>query len=185
MKKYGLDPIKHVILLALGNIPERVQALLTGAVDAVDLNHPGDVIVMRNGFKALWDLRKEVNYPSMSVVTRRKSVKEDRDTVLRMVKAHTEAIHFLKANKEFSLKVLSRYLRMNDRELLEEAYNIYEEDFLSLPRPTVQGHDATYEYVAQQRPEVLKHKPEEFMNLSIVAELEKSGFFKQLAATYR
>jgi len=41
----------------------------------------------------------------------------------------------------------------------------------------VQGHDATYEYVAQQRPEVLKHKPEEFMDLSIVAELEKSGFF--------
>jgi hypothetical protein len=72
-----------VIRLALGNIPERVQALLTGAVDAVDLNHPGDVIVMRNGFKALWDLRKEVNYPSMSVVTRRKFVKEDRDTVLR------------------------------------------------------------------------------------------------------
>ena len=104
MKKYGLDPIKDVILLALGNIPERVQALLTGAVDAVDLNHPGDVIVMRNGFKALWDLRKEVNYPSMWVVTRRKSVKEDRDTVLRMVKAHTEAIYFLKANKEFSLR---------------------------------------------------------------------------------
>jgi len=47
-----------VIILALGNIPERVQSLLTGAVDAVDLNHPGDVIVMRNGFKALWDLRK-------------------------------------------------------------------------------------------------------------------------------
>ena len=83
----------------------------------------------------------------MSVVTRRKSVKEDRDTVLRMVKAHTEADLFLKANKEFSLKVLSRYLRMNDRELLEEAYNIYKEDFLSLPRTIVQGHDATYEYV--------------------------------------
>jgi|RhiMetdeSRZDD1v2_1073273.scaffolds.fasta_scaffold322700_3 hypothetical protein len=48
-----------------------------------------------------------------------------------------------------------------------------------------QGHDATYEYVAQQRPAVLKHKLEEFMDLSIVAELEKSGFFKQLAATYR
>jgi len=55
LKKYGLDPIKHMILLALSNIPERVQALLTGAVDAVDLNHPGDVIVMRNGFKVLWD----------------------------------------------------------------------------------------------------------------------------------
>jgi len=93
-----------VIILALGNIPERVQALLTGAVDAVDLNHPGDVIVMRNGFKALWDLRKEVNYPSMSVVTRRKFVKEDRDTVLRMVKAHTEAILFFEGQQGVQFK---------------------------------------------------------------------------------
>jgi hypothetical protein len=48
---------------------------------------------------------------------------------------------------------------MNDRELLEEASNIYKykEDSLSLPCPIVQGHDATYEYVAQQRPEILKH----------------------------
>jgi ABC-type nitrate/sulfonate/bicarbonate transport system substrate-binding protein len=41
LKKYGLDPIKDVILLALDNIPERVQALLTGAVDAVDLEPSG------------------------------------------------------------------------------------------------------------------------------------------------
>jgi ABC-type nitrate/sulfonate/bicarbonate transport system substrate-binding protein len=41
LKKHGLDPTKDVIILALGNIPERVQALLSGAVDAVDLNHPG------------------------------------------------------------------------------------------------------------------------------------------------
>jgi hypothetical protein len=47
-----------------------------------------------------------------------------------------------------------------------------------------QGHDATYEYVAQQRPAVLRHKLEEFMDLSIVAELGKSGFFRELAATY-
>jgi hypothetical protein len=39
--------------------------------------------------------------------------------------------------------------------------------------------------VSQQRPEILKHRPEEFMDTSIMAELEKSGFFKELAATYR
>jgi hypothetical protein len=48
----------------------------------------------------------------------------------------------------------------------------------------VQGHDATYEYVAQQRPEGLKHKPEEFMDLSIVAELGNPASW-ELAATYR
>ena len=60
----------------------------------------------------LIDARKEVVYPSMSVVTRRKSiVPEDRDTVMRMVRAHVEGIAHFKQNKEFSLRVLSRHLK--------------------------------------------------------------------------
>ena len=37
----------------------------------------------------------------MSIVTRRKSIVEDRDTVMRMVKAHVEGIAYFRNNKEF------------------------------------------------------------------------------------
>jgi NitT/TauT family transport system substrate-binding protein len=180
IKKYGMEPGRDVILITIGNTPERIQALASGGVDAADLNYPADAQAERMGFKVLWDAKKEVSYPSMSVVTRRKSVLEDRDTVMRMVKAHVEAIHFLKANKEFSLKVLSKYLKTNDRELLEGSYEIYRSDFISVPYPITQGLQATYEYVALQRPEVWKHKPEEFMDASFIAELEKTGFIARL-----
>ena len=112
IKKYGMEPGRDVILITIGNTPERIQALVSGGVDAADLNYPADAQAERLGFKVLWDAKQEVSYPSMSVVTRRKSVLEDRDTVMRMVKAHVEAIHYLKANKEFSLKVLSKYLKV-------------------------------------------------------------------------
>jgi NitT/TauT family transport system substrate-binding protein len=42
LKKHGLDPVKDVIMLAIGNQPDRLQALFNGAVDAVDLSHPAD-----------------------------------------------------------------------------------------------------------------------------------------------
>ena len=38
----------------------------------------------------------------------------------------------------------------------------------------------SYEYVAAARPDVWKHKPEEFADSSFVEELDKSGFIKKL-----
>ena len=181
LKKYGLDPNRDVVWLSVGTPPERLQALVSGGVEAADLSHPSDVQGERLGFRVLWDARKEVSYPSMSVVTRRKHVQEDRDTVMRMVKSHVEAIHYFKTHRDFSLKVLSKHLRTNDREILEGSYEIYRQDFISVPYPITQGLQATYEYVAQRRPEILSHKPDEFMDASFIAELDKGGFFKRLS----
>jgi len=181
IKKYGMDPGRDVIMLSIGTQPDRIQALINGVVDAADLSYPADVQAERKGYRVLWDAKQEVAYPSMSIVTRRKWVAEDRDGVMRMVKAHVEAIHFLKANKEFSMKVLAKYIKTNDRDLLEGSYEIFRKDFLSVPYPIVQGLQPTYEYVAAQRPEIWQHKPEAFMDSSFIAELDKSGFIKNLA----
>lgn len=185
IKKYGLEPGKDVIMLAVGAQPDRLQALSSGVVDAADLSFPADLQAERKGFKVLWDAKKEVSYPSMSVVTRRAAIQEDRDKVMRMVRAHVEAIHYLKANKEFSLKVLGKYLKTNDRDLLEGSYDIYRNEFIAIPYPIIQGLQPTYEYVAQQRPEVWNHKPEGFMDPSFIAELEKSGFIARLSESPR
>jgi ABC-type nitrate/sulfonate/bicarbonate transport system substrate-binding protein len=116
----------------------------------------------------------------MSIVTRRKSVQEDRDTVTRLVKSHVEGIAYFKNNKEFSLKVLSKYLKIGDREILEASYETYRQDFISVPYPIMKGLEATYDYVAQTRPEIRAKKPEDFMDPSFIAELDKSGFIKKL-----
>ncbi len=185
IKKYGMEPGRDVIMLAIGTQPDRLQALFNGAVDAADLSHPADVQAERKGFRMLWDAKQEVSYPSMSIVTRRKYTVDDRDSVMRMVKAHVEGIHLLKTNKDFSLKVLGKYLKTNDRELLEGSYEIYRKDFISAPYPITQGLQPTYEYVAQQRPDVWNYKPEAFMDASFIAELEKTGFIKNLSTGTR
>ncbi len=75
-----------------------------------------------------------------------------------------------------------KYLRTDDRELLEGSYDIYSKDFISTPYPIVTGLKLAYEHVAQRRPEIHNHKPEEFVDPSFVAELDKSGFIKKLYA---
>lgn len=166
MRKHGLDPSRDVTWLSIGTPPERLQALASAGVDAADLSYPTDAQAERMGFRVLWDAKQEVSYPSMSVVTRRKHVQEDRDTVMRVVKSHVEAIAYFKGHKDFSLKVLSKYLRTQDRDLLEGSYQIYKDDFISVPYPIMQGLQPTYDYVALTRPEIRSHKPEEFMDPS-------------------
>src|SRR5713226_2868284 len=180
IRKYGMDPSRDVTWLSIGTPPERLQALVSGGVDAADLSYPSDAQGERLGFRVLWDARKEVVYPSMSVVTRRKSIQEDRDTVMRMLKSHVEAIHYLKTHKDFSLRVLSKYLRTNDKELMEGSYELYKQEFISVPYPITEGLQPTYDYVALTRPEIRNHKPDEFMDPSFIAELDKSGFIKRL-----
>ena len=180
IRKYGMDPSRDVTWLSIGTPPERLQALVSGNVDAADLSYPTDAQARRLGYRILWDARKEVVYPSMSVVTRRKNIQEDRDTVMRLIRSHVEGIAYFKTHKDFSLKVLSKYLRTNDRELLEGSYEIFKEDFISVPYPIMHGLEATYDYVATRRPEIRGRKPEEFMDPSFIAELDKSGFIKKL-----
>ena len=180
LRKHGLDPNREMVWLSIGTPPERLQALFSGTVDATEASYPFDVQAERKGFRVLFDARKEVVYPSMSIVTRRKSTVEDRDTVMRMVRAHVEGIAYFKNNKEFSIKVLSKQLRIKDRETLENSYETYRQDFISVPYPITKGLEATYDYVAQSRPEIRNRKPEEFVDPSFIAELDKSGFIKRL-----
>jgi ABC-type nitrate/sulfonate/bicarbonate transport system substrate-binding protein len=180
MKRYGVNPERDVTWLTIGAPPDRVQALEAKLVDAADLSYPFDVQAQKKGYRVLWDARIEVPYPSMSVVTRKKTVQEDRDTVMQMMRAHVEGIHFLKTQKEASQKILAKYLKNNDRELLEGSYEIYKDDFIATPYPITQGLETTYEYVAQRQPEIYNHKPEEFTDPSFIAELDKSGFIKKL-----
>jgi NitT/TauT family transport system substrate-binding protein len=180
LRKHGLDPNRDVTWLSVGTPPERLQALVSGAIDAADVSYPSDAQGERMGYRALFDAGKEVVYPSMSIVTRRKTTREDRDTVARMIRAHVEGIAYLKSHKDFSLKVLSKYLRTTDRELLEGSYENYKDFFIAVPYPIMKGLEATYDYVATSKPEIRDHKPEEFMDSSFIAELDKSGFIKKL-----
>ena len=85
--------------------------MFSGTVDAAEASYPIDVQGEKKGYRVLLDVRKEVVYPSMSVVTRRKTIVEDRDTVMRMVRAHVEGIAYFKQNKEFSMRVLEQAVK--------------------------------------------------------------------------
>ena len=105
---------------------------------------------------------------------------EDRDTVMRMVKAHVEGIAYFENNKEFSYRVLSNQLKINDRDTLENSYDTYKQDFIS---GALSDHERTGSDLRLRCANAAgnpQRKPDEFVDPSFIAELDKSGFIKKL-----
>ena len=180
LRKKGLNPDRDVALIQIGGDPERIAALKQGAIEGASLSFPGYGIAQKMGFSMLWDSAKEINYPWIEITTRRSIVQKDRDMVLSYVKAHLEGTALFKRDKEFGKKVIRKTLRVSDEELVNESYDLFAKAFLMTPYPNVAGMKTSFEYVAATRPEVWNHKPEEFVDASIIEELDKSGFIKKL-----
>ena len=180
-KKKGLNPERDITLLTTGGSDtERVMALKAGSVEASALSHPGYGLARKMGFNMLWDSAKELDYPWMEITTRRAAIKSDRELIMQYMKAHLEGIALFKTNREFSVRVIKKMLKTPDDELVNESYDIFSKMFLPTPYPNHPGMKASFEYVAETRPDVWKHKAEEFTDPSFVAELDKSGFIKAL-----
>lgn len=180
-KKKGLNPDRDITLLTTGGSDtERVMALKAGAVEASALSHPGYGLARKMGFSMLWDSAKELDYPWMEITTRRAAIKNDRELITNYMKAHLEGIALFKTNRDFGIKVIKKYLKTPDDELVSESYDIFSKMFLPTPYPNHPGMKISYEYVAMTRNDIWNHKPEEFTDPSFVAELDKSGFIKRL-----
>jgi ABC-type nitrate/sulfonate/bicarbonate transport system substrate-binding protein len=176
----GLNPDKDFTLLQIGGDADRLIALKQGKIPAATLGHPAFVLAQREGFTVLWDFFKEVEYPWSEIATTRAQIQRDRDLVMRYMRAHLEAIARFKQEPDAAKKVIKRTLRLDDDSLAQEAWELFAKHRLAAPYPNIKGMKTSYEYVAQTRPDVWKHKPEEFVDASFVEELDKSGFIKKL-----
>lgn len=180
VKKKGLNPDKDVALLQIGSDNERLAALRHGSVDGAALSHPSYLLAQRMGFSLLWDFSKELDYPWSEIATRRAIIQKDRDLVLSYMKAHIEGIALFKRDREMGKRAIRKTLKLADEELVGDAYELFARLRLAAPYPNVKGMRTSFEHVAQTRPDVWHHKPEEFVDSSFVEELEKSGFIKRL-----
>lgn len=179
-RQKGLNPDKDFTLLQIGTDSDRFLALQQGKIQGATLSHPNYIFAQRAGFHVLWDFFKEVDYPWSEIVTTRTQIKQDRDLVMRYMRAHLEGIARFKQEPELAKKVIKKMLRLDDDSLAQESWELFAKHRIAAPYPNIKGMKTSYEYVAATRPGVYKHKPEEFVDSSFVEELDKSGFIKKL-----
>ena len=98
------------------------------------------------------------------------------------LKSWLEGIKAFKTDKELSLKVLAKYLKINDRDVLEKSYEIYRPVYKKVPYGDRRAVNFALEQMSKELPEAAKLNADDFIDNRIISELEKSGFIDQIYA---
>ena len=99
---------------------------------------------------------------------------------MRHMRAHLEGLARFKPEPDLAKKVIKKTLRLDYDTPAPESWGLFAKHRIAAPYPNIKGMKTSYEYVSQKRPDVWKHKPEEFVDSSFVEELDKSGLIKKL-----
>jgi len=159
LQREGLRPDVDVALLQFGNQSNRIAAVETNNADAAMLTPPMTLQARKLGMTLLLDASKlNIPYSSLFFVSRRPYLTKTRAELVNFTKAMIEGVAFYKANKEFAMKVLSKYMKVQDREILEENFREY--DFPLKPYPSREYFELPIQEVGKKDPRVLKENSE-------------------------
>jgi NitT/TauT family transport system substrate-binding protein len=176
LRKFGLDPGKDVTIVQVGGIPELLAAMKAGAISGGSLSPPVLTAAKKAGFKEFGDFESlDYKYPAVAVATTKSFIQRQRAAALNFVRAEIEGIHAIRTQKNFAVNVLKKYMRISDPEILEEGYRYALRFIQPKPLPTLDEIRAVLDELKRT-----EAKPENFVDLSLMQELEKEKFFDKL-----
>ena len=184
LRKLGINETKEVqIIQAGGGGPAtRLAAMEAKKLDATVLISPQTVQARRLGFRVVAD-GVELGIPFLQggLVTRRAYIQTHEDIVRRVVRVVVEAIHHAKTHKEASLAVMQKYLRVQDREALEDAYESFVvKQFPRAPYAMPAAVQAIFDLAAARDPRAKTADPQGFIEPRFIRELDQKGVIDQL-----
>lgn len=181
LRKFGLDPVKDLIVLQLGTQPSRYQALLAGKIEGTMISPPLDLTAKKQGFNILVSIPDlGIPYPQQTVETTDRFAREHPQIVKSFLKGFIEGVHYAAKHKDHTMKAITKYLKTTDPEIVEATYHSYLQVTDYSGYPNLEGVRNAMDEVALRVPTVKKRKAEEFVNTRFLKELEQEGFFKQL-----
>jgi NitT/TauT family transport system substrate-binding protein len=181
LKKYGLVPDKDVKILYAGSSPALLTTLKSGNAAAGLMSAPITFQAQELGLKHILNVT-ELNIPFIfvSVVTTRSVIQQKPDAVIRYLRGYTEAISVIRRDKETAMKVMGKFMKTDNRQILEAVYEEHLPVFQRVPLMTKEAVQAVLDVA--KSPRAQQAKPEDFYDNSFIQKLEVSGFINSLYA---
>jgi NitT/TauT family transport system substrate-binding protein len=159
LERYGLDPAKDVTILQLGNVPAILSALEAGKLQGAMLSPPTTLRAKKAGFPVLADLQMlGLEYQHIGIATTRSLIKSKPELVRDFMRAYVEG-----------------------KDVLDETYELIMATLVpEKPYPTLKGIQIILREMGAKDPAARAAKPEQFVDLTFVKELDSSGFVDRL-----
>lgn len=175
LRRFGLEPGKDVTILPTGGEAEAFAALQAGSVQIAALAYPSYIQAQR------MEMRELVNFSELgfeavnaALVSTRAYLTQNRDQATRFLRAYVRGMHRFGSDKEFSKRVLSKYIRITDDQILEASWKDVAPHLARVPKPTTKAIQFIID--GQFKDKNPPPRSEQFVDTLIIDQLERSGF---------
>jgi len=181
LKKIGLDPLKDTNLRVIGGAIERMVALQKGIVNFTVVTEAGKAMAEKLGYPTVVDMVKlQIPFPQNGIYTSTKLIRDNPDFVRRYLRAYTEAIHFYKTHKDETMRIMGKYSRVQDQNVLQEAWQWHAQFMPEAPYAPIEGYQLVLHDMAEKNPKAAQANVKDYVDQRFIKEQEDSGFIKSL-----
>ena len=177
LRRFGMND-QDIRVLAVGGQTDRVLALKSGRVAATIVNPANALVLEKSGFKTIIDL-ETLNFPVVGNMTaaKRATVRERRQVLIRFMRAFLVSLKKIQNEPDFSKKVLAKYLRLQDKAVIDENYRFNSGNYLeSVPAIPLEGLRYAVESLIPTVPAAKSLRAESMIDTTILdAALQEPG----------
>jgi ABC-type nitrate/sulfonate/bicarbonate transport system substrate-binding protein len=185
LKKFNLEANKDVALVVAGPTMERLSAVDSGRIEATILTPSELPRARRQGLVEVYDmLELNIEVQGNGLATSKSFIRSQRETVLSTLRSYVEAIYFIGKNRDEAKRIAGKYMRTTEQDVLDATVDWFVKRVGKRPYPTLKGIQYLLDEVAPKIPQAKSAKPEQFADLSLLQQLEKEGFFGEMAKRY-
>ena len=138
LKHFGIDPVKDVKLIAIGDERLMYDALKIGRLDAVVVAPPFSVLLKRDGYSLLANTAEVMTIPFSGLGTTLDRISRNRAQVKKLLKAEIEALRLIKGNPAATTEVIRKRFNM-DEKMARESYDVVVDAFSRDGRVPLEG----------------------------------------------
>ena len=179
---FGIDS-REVSFIQAGGAPETLAALVAQGIDAAVLTVPTDAQAIKLGYHyVIYGPDLKIAYAATTFNTRRSIIAKRGPVLARFMRAMAEAAKIMHTDKDLTFKILGKYLRIDDRALLDASYNVEIKALEPRLALKLDGIQSTLDEIAPTEPRAKTVKPQEMIDTRYLDEMEKTGFFDQIWA---
>lgn len=185
--KWGLKPDTDVAIIQIpGGQPTRLASVQNGQVAGLVAQPPVTALARKARLNSLAEPSDFGSaYTNTPIAATGAFIKDRRDTVRRFTRALVEGIFVYKTQREFSKRVIAKYMRVNDPDAVEDSYQFFSPVVPSKPYPPLDGIKEVLLELGEKDSKARSAKPEDFADSSFVRELDENGFIDGLYKSKR
>src|SRR5262245_30209718 len=181
LKRLGVDPVKEATILQTCDEPARMAAISSGTIDGTVVNAPFGMEAERLKLNIVADsVKMSIPFFNTGLLGTRRFMEKQEPKLMNFLRAYLEAIKVLKTERDYSIKALAQFTRVQNLKAIAEGYDYFNNQLPPVPFPSVDAMQAVVAQIAETNPRARGVNARNYVSDRYLKRLEDEGFVKKV-----